>query len=170
MPNQIRHRVFMRSLIFIFQDDKVLLMKYSGRGAHQTKEKANRKNIYNGIGGHVEAGEDIIAHSERESMEEAGIRLKNPKLKGFINVSGFANHGDGVALFIIVSETDDEPLASTLEGELHWAPLAKVHELNTFADVLPILKGLRALRPGQSLVGTSRFQGFELIELNLRAV
>lgn len=168
MTETPRYQALLRTLIFVFRGQKLLLMKYSGKGEHQTREKADRKDIFNPIGGHIEAGEDIIANAVKEAREEAGITLASPKIRGIINTTGFA--GKNVVVFIVVGETGDEPLASTLEGELHWVDLAGVDRLHTFADIRPILDRLLSLEPGQMIVGTSRFEGFDLKSIDLKVV
>ena len=122
-----RYTALLRTLIFVFKDGRLLMMKYSGKGHSQTQEKSDRKDIYNPIGGHVEAGEDIIESARKEAMEEAGITLLRPKVKGIINVNGFA--GKNMVNFIVTAETDDEPVSSSLEGELHWIDIDKLDKL-----------------------------------------
>jgi 8-oxo-dGTP pyrophosphatase MutT (NUDIX family) len=165
MAEKQRYTVLVRTLIFVFRDNKLLMMKYSGKGSNRTKEKADRKDVYNPIGGHVEDGEDIIENARKEAMEEAGIQLTNPKIKGVINVSGFA--GKNMINFIVAAETDDQVLESTIEGELHWIKLSEVHTLNTFADIQPILDKLLILKSDETLVGVAQYDGFKLLDLRL---
>lgn len=160
--------VLIRTLIFVFRDDALLMMKYSGKGTHQTKEKTDRKDIYNPIGGHVEEGEDIVQSALREAKEEAGISLLNPKIKGVINIHGFA--GKNMVNFIVVGETDDEVVKSTLEGELHWIPYGQLQGLNTFADIQPIVNQLQTLAPDQMFVGTANFADFKLLDLHFQTI
>ncbi len=168
MTEQQRYTALIRTLIFVFRDDELLLMKYSGKGTHQTKEKSDRKGIYNPIGGHVEEGEDIIENAIKEAKEEAGITLLHPRIKGVINSSGFA--GKHIVNFIIVGETHDEVMQSTLEGELHWVQTTRVKNLTTFADMQPILDKLLTLKPEEMFVGTAAFEGFTLLDLQLRTI
>lgn len=165
MAEKQRYTVLVRTLIFVFRDDALLMMKYSGKGSNQTKEKADRKDIYNPIGGHVEEGEDIIQNAMKEAKEEAGIRLLNPKIKGVINVSGFA--GKNMLNFIIIGETQDKIAHETIEGELHWIRLSDVSALNTFADIQPIVDKLLVLKPDQMFTGVAQFDGFKLLDLRL---
>ena len=165
----LRYTVLPRVLIFVFRGDELLLMKYSGKGGHMTQEKADRKNIYNCIGGHVEQGEDVIEGAIKEAKEEAGIELLDPKVKGIINVSGFA--GKNIMNFIIAGTTDDTPLASTEEGSLEWVKRDKVKELNIFPDLIPILGELFALKDDEMFVGKAVFDGkFKLESIDFQRV
>lgn len=165
MAEKQRYTALVRTLIFVFRNDELLMMKYSGKGDNQTKEKADRKDIYNPIGGHVEEAEDIIQNAMKEAREEAGITLLNPKIKGVININGFA--GKNMINFIITGETRDEVVSETVEGELHWIKLADIGSLNTFADIQPILDILSELKPEQMFAGIAKFDGFDLVDLRL---
>lgn len=147
----------------------MLLMKYSGKGQLLTNEKKQRKDIYNGLGGHVEKGEDVISSAVRETKEEAGVDLLNPKIKGVMNVSGF--FGKDVTLFIVAGSTKDEPLSSTLEGELEWVCRAEIENLNIFQDVKPFLEKILEMKENQMFVGSSLFDGKDkLINLEVNIV
>lgn len=144
-------------------------MKYSGKGGHITQEKADRKDMYNCVGGHIEQGEDVIEGAIKEAREEAGIKLLNPKVKGIINVSGFA--GKNIMNFIIVGTTKDTPLESTEEGSLEWVSRDQVKELNIFPDLIPILDELFALKDDEMFVGKAVFDGkFKLESINFRTI
>jgi 8-oxo-dGTP pyrophosphatase MutT (NUDIX family) len=168
VKDEQRYVVLARTLIFVFRGDELLLMKYSGKGGHNSKEKTDRKDFYNPIGGHVEAGEDVVESACREAQEEAGIHLHQPKLKGVINVNGFA--GKNMIIFVIVATTKDTPLSASLEGELHWVSPADLPKLRLFADVPPIIRQLKALKKDETFVGKAVFEGFELIDLQLRTI
>lgn len=167
MTEKQRHTVIPRTLIFVFRKGKLLLIKYSGKGKHQTKEKEDRKDIYNALGGHIEANEDIIDNARREAKEEAGVDLINPKIKGIIHVSGFA--GKDVMVFVVVAETNDDGLKSTLEGELEWVDPIKINSLNVFDDMRAITEKVMSLNDAQMLTGVSRFEGFKLLDIKLTA-
>ena len=59
-----RYMLIPRTVIFICKGDEYLLIK----GADTKKLWAGK---YNGLGGHVEKGEDVISSAKRELFEEA---------------------------------------------------------------------------------------------------
>ena len=167
MTEKQRHTVIPRTLIFVFREGNLLLMKYSGKGENQTKEKEDRKDIYNALGGHIEENEDIIDNARREAKEEAGVDLINPKIKGVIHANGFA--GKNVMMFVVVAETNDNGLKSTLEGELEWIEPSKISSLNVFDDMRAILDKVMNIKDEEIFTGVTKFDGFKLLEIKLTA-
>ena len=49
---------------------------------------------YNGLGGKMRPGEDVVACMRREIMEEAGIICEEVTLRGTINWPGFGPNGE----------------------------------------------------------------------------
>jgi len=166
MSEKKRHSVIPRTLVFIFREGKLLLIKYSGKGGHQTKEKEDRKDIYNALGGHIEANEDIIDNAIRESKEEAGVNLTNPRIKGIVHANGFA--GKNIMMFVVVAETKDEGLKSTLEGELKWVDPSQMANIKVFDDMKPIMDKILTLKDGEMFTGVSKFDGFKLVSIDLQ--
>jgi ADP-ribose pyrophosphatase YjhB (NUDIX family) len=68
-----------RTLCFVENGDDVLMLK----GAPSKRLYANS---YNGLGGHVEAGEDILSCMEREVQEECGLAITHVRLRAVVNV------------------------------------------------------------------------------------
>lgn len=163
-----RHVVIPRTLICVFRNNKLLLMKFSGKGEHMSKEKADRKDIYDPIGGHIEENEDIIENAKKEAMEEAGVNLLNPKIKGVIHANGFA--GKNIMLFVVVATTNDEGLKSTLEGELEWIDPKTIHSLNIFEDLKVIIDKVMDLKDNEMFTGVSKFEGFKLKSIELHTI
>ena len=85
---------------------------------------------YNGLGGKLEADEDVVAGMRREILEEAGITCDALALRGTISWPGFGKHGeDWLGFVFVVTRHGGEPFASNPEGTLEWIPLERMHEL-----------------------------------------
>jgi len=94
-------------------------------------------NKYNGVGGHLESGEDALSAAQRELMEETGLSV-DLWLCGTVVVETGENPGIGIYVFTGVS-SQGEPKAS-VEGLLEWLPFKDVPDLPVVEDV-PILLG-----------------------------
>jgi len=125
-----RYTTVPRTLCFITRGpDEVLLL----RGAPDKRIWANK---YNGIGGHVERDEDVLASVAREVREETGLMVKNLTLRGIVNVD--AGDAAGVIVFVFSAEyASGEPLPSE-EGTPEWITRDRLDEL-PLVDDLPFL-------------------------------
>lgn len=125
-----RFQVIPRSLIFVFNsENQVLLLQ----GA---KDKKIWAGSYNGIGGHVEVGEDILSSARRELFEETGLDSVDLRLCGQVMVEVDQHHG--IALFIFKGLFLGGEIKHSDEGELEWVDLADIDKLPLVED-LPVL-------------------------------
>jgi 8-oxo-dGTP diphosphatase len=84
---------------------------------------------FNGLGGKLEAGEDIVEGLCREIHEEAGLECSSPLLRGTINWPGFGKHGEDWFGFIFrVEHWQGEPLMENSEGSLEWVDVENILE------------------------------------------
>jgi 8-oxo-dGTP diphosphatase len=152
-PNH--YQVIPRTLIFVTRLNadsgrrEVLLLK----GAPTKRLWANR---YNGLGGHVEANEDVLASAQRELAEESGLTGIALALRGVINVnSGSDAEGlrPGVMIFVFCGESAghaaDFPPAA--EGMAEWLPVEALSDYPLVDDLYEVIP--RALRGGPPFYG-----------------
>ncbi len=134
-----RYMVIPRTLIFIRRGEAVLLI----RGGPHKRLWANR---YNGIGGHLEPGEDVVSGARRELAEETGLQVQPLFLCGIVMVQTGSN--PGVVLFIFTGESVEGELNPSPEGSLEWVSPEALPGVPVVED-LPVLLGKTlAWRPG----------------------
>jgi 8-oxo-dGTP diphosphatase len=126
-----RYKVIPRTLIFLFRGDQVLLI----RGAPSKRLWANR---YNGLGGHIERGESVLAAARRELEEEAGIQVNGLQLAGTLMVD--ASEDTGICLFILQGEYAGGEVLASQEGLPEWIDTGQM-------EGLPLVEDLRAILP-----------------------
>ena len=85
---------------------------------------------YNGLGGKLEANEDVIAGLKREIREEAGIECEEILLRGTISWPGFGQDGEDWFGFIFrIDRFRGTPFSQNPEGTLSWISVDKVLDL-----------------------------------------
>ena len=130
ITNTDRYKVVPRTLIFLFDDlRRVLLLK----GAPGKKLWSG---LLNGIGGHIEAGEDIYESASRELFEETGLSGIPLHYCGQIMVQ--AKKDLGVSLFLFRGHYSGEIPASSKEGNFSWIEIGTLENRSVVED-LPLL-------------------------------
>ena len=114
---------------------RVLLVHRNARADDQHLGK------YNGLGGKLEADEDIVAGMRREILEEAGIECTGLQLRGTISWPGFGKGGeDWFGFVFLITAFSGTPYSANPEGTLEWIDVERIHEL-------PLWEGDRQFLP-----------------------
>lgn len=136
MP-QHRYSAIPRVLCFLRHGERWLLI-------HRAADRRLYPGLYNGIGGHVEPGEGILAAARRELQEEAGVRSPDLRLRGVLHET---EGQTGVLVFVFSGTTTSLEVSASGEGTPVWVTTGEMARLPLVPDVPAILARLIAMRP-----------------------
>ncbi len=143
-----RYSLIPRTLIFLDCGDMVLML-----ACNPSKNVWASK--YNGIGGHVERGEDIFSAAKRELLEESGYQADDLWLSAIVTID--IREPGGILLFVfrgrIKKDTCKklEPIPS-IEGSLEWVRRSAVFELPLVEDLPVLLPKVFSHRKGDQVI------------------
>jgi 8-oxo-dGTP diphosphatase len=148
---QGRYQVVPRTIIFLIRDGLVLLQK-----APETKKIF--PGYYNGIGGHVERGEDVYHGAVRELREEAGISCGDLALYGTVMID--VEEEQGILLFVFSGSDVKGDIHSSDEGTLHWVEISGLSSIKVVEDIPELVDHIqRARKSGRLFFGKYLYDG-----------
>ncbi|NDJ33966.1 MAG: NUDIX domain-containing protein [Chloroflexi bacterium] len=127
----VRQQYIARVLVFVRNADRLLLL----RGAPNKRLWAN---LYNGVGGHVEAGETPEEAAYRELAEEVSLTaVDNLRLRAVITITLGDNNAD-ILMFVFTAWTNQHDLTPSAEGTPEWVDWGAV-PADALVEDLPYL-------------------------------
>ena len=110
---------------------------------HRVKKREDvHEGKWNGLGGKFEQGESPEDCVKREILEEAGLKIRNPRLKGVLTFPDFAKEEDWY-VFVFTASSFTGRLLDSDEGNLAWIKDGDLLKLNLWEGdrvFLPLLK------------------------------
>lgn len=134
----MRYSVIPRTVIFLRSGNSYLLLK----GAPTKRLWANQ---YNGLGGHIERGEDILTAAKRELFEESGLDA-DLWLCGTLMAD--TGESPGICLYLFTGETTQLDPQPSAEGTPAWIPFERIAQLPVVDDLLVILGRIHTMQRG----------------------
>lgn len=119
-----------RTLCFLRCENDILLLKRS----LTTRIFPGR---FNGVGGHIERGEDPLTSARREILEETGLNVQALDLRVIYAID--AGQATGITVFVFVGSVSTRDVVDSDEGKLHWIPIDKIQQYLLVDDLYQIL-------------------------------
>ena len=125
-----RYAVIPRTLSFLISKRNILLIR-------RMQPDHPWSGLLNGVGGHIEVGEDPKQGALREILEETGLSPTKLELVGVVLIN--LETSPGIGLYVFVGEVDAKgPLRTSPEGVAEWYPMEALETLPLVED-LPYL-------------------------------
>jgi len=125
-----RYSLVPRTLVFIRDGDRYLLI-------HKKKKDSFGFGKLNGVGGHIEKGEDPYGSALREILEETGLKVDHLNLSAILFID--TNDSPGIEVFLFGAEFAGGELRHSDEGNLVWMTLDEIKLSSQTLEDVPFL-------------------------------
>jgi 8-oxo-dGTP diphosphatase len=132
-----RYSLIPRTAIFLRDGDAFLLL----RGSSNKRIWPGR---YNGVGGHIDRGEDVLKAAARELREETGLEASLWLCGTVVVDSGTV----GIGLFVFSGAAAGGELRESSEGQPEWIAYDRIQSLPTVPDVPQLVARIRQMKRG----------------------
>lgn len=137
-----RYQFIPRVLAFLTRGDEVLMIR-------RADDRPLFPGKYNGLGGHVERGESVLATVRREVQEESGLLVDDLWLCAVVAID--INDPDvGIVMWVFRGEAPEGELKASKEGTLEWVARERLGELPMVEDIPTLLPKVLAMQPGDA--------------------
>lgn len=111
------------TLCYIEKDNQVLML-------HRIKKENDfHQGFWVGLGGKLEKGESPEDCVIREVLEESGLTVTRPSLRGVMTFPGFGFEEEDWYVFLFSADTFSGELIDSPEGVLQWIPKERMKDL-----------------------------------------
>jgi 8-oxo-dGTP diphosphatase len=120
---------------------RVLIIPFDSQGRVLLLKGASTKkiwpNLWNGPGGHLEAGESPLEAAKREMKEETGLEAS--KWTHCAEVIIDTSKDEGIVVWVFKASEMTGELKASVEGELVWLTFDEALQLNLVEDLYTLL-------------------------------
>ena len=143
------HQLVMCVNIFVRKDGKYLMLRRSSKKNYASK-------VIHPIGGKIEHNESPFLAAQREVLEEAGIRIKNIRLKAVVlEIKPYKTTKGNWLIFHFSADYDSGKIVETKEGKLVFLDPEEIFNQKLFPSMREIIDHI--LNPKDGII----FAAFE---------
>ena len=116
------------TLVYVVDDHAADPSEHTVLMVHRTaRSDDDHLGKFNGLGGKLDKGEDVVAGARRELLEEADLDLLDVTLRGTIVWTGFGpSQEDWLGFIFVARPATTEVPTRNLEGELSWVKKSRL--------------------------------------------
>jgi 8-oxo-dGTP diphosphatase len=148
-----------RTLCFLRNGDDILLLRRAATARIFPGK-------YNGVGGHIERGEDPLTCARREIREETALEANMLTLKAVYSID--AGAPTGITVYVFLGEVASRDFRDSGEGMLQWVAISELSQFDLVDDLQIVLPRILASPPGaQPLFIQMRYNQADELVLNI---